>query len=62
MKAYLGEVADLTQQRDENQFSVFEMGKIMDREQRRIEMMIGKFIYSGYNIWTTQKLDTTYSL
>ena len=38
------------------------MGKIMDREKSRIEMLIGKYIYSGYNVWTTQRLDQTYSV
>jgi hypothetical protein len=40
----------------------FELAKIIDRETRKIETLIGKFIYSGYNIWTTQKLDQTYLL
>ena len=40
----------------------FELAKIMDRETRKIETLIGKFLYSGYNIWTTQKLDQTYLL
>ena len=34
----------------------------MDREKRRIELLIGKYIYSGFNVWTTQKLDQTYSV
>jgi hypothetical protein len=32
----------------------FELAKIIDRETRKIETLIGKFLYSGYNIWTTQ--------
>ena len=40
----------------------FELGKIVDRETRKIETLIGKFLYSGYNIWTTQQLDQTYLL
>ena len=38
------------------------MGKIMDREKNRIELLIGKYIYSGFNVWTTQKLEETYKV
>jgi hypothetical protein len=31
----------------------FELAKIIDRETRKIETLIGKFLYSGFNIWTT---------
>lgn len=34
----------------------------MDREKSRIELMIGNFTYSGFNLWTTQRLDQTYQL
>jgi hypothetical protein len=34
----------------------------MDREQRKIETLVGINAYSGYNIWTIQKLDQTYLL
>jgi hypothetical protein len=40
----------------------FELGKIVERETRKIETLIGKFLFSGYNIWTTQQLDQTYML
>lgn len=40
----------------------FELGKIVDRETRKIETLIGKFIYSGYNMWTTQRIEQTYLL
>lgn len=38
----------------------FELAKIVERETRKIESLIGKFIYSGYNIWTTQRIDQTF--
>lgn len=40
----------------------FELGKIMDRETKKIETLVGKFLYSGYNIWTTQRIEQTYLL
>jgi hypothetical protein len=47
---------------DAPQLTPFELGKIVDRETRKIETLIGKFIYSGYNIWTTQQIEQTYLL
>ena len=44
------------------QYSPFEIGKVVDRETKRIELMIGKFIYSGFNIWTTQPITESYFL
>lgn len=40
----------------------FELAKIVDRETKKLELMLGKFIYSGFNIWTTQKIEETYLL
>jgi len=40
----------------------FEIGKVVDREKKRIELMIGKFIYSGFNLWTTQPITESYTL
>jgi hypothetical protein len=34
-------------------FTPLEVSKVVDRETKRIELLIGKFIYSGFNIWTT---------
>ena len=31
----------------------FELAKVVDMNNRKIELLIGKYIYSGYNIWTT---------
>jgi len=33
---------------------------VVDKVDKKIELLIGKYIYSGYNIWTTQQLDQTY--
>ena len=38
----------------------FELAKVVDSNTKKIELLIGKFIYSGYNIWTTQRLDECY--
>jgi hypothetical protein len=38
-------------------FTPLEVGKVVDRERNRIEMLVGKHIYSGFNIWTMQQLD-----
>lgn len=44
------------------EYNSFEIGKVIDRETKRIELMIGKFIHSGFNIWTTQPIDQRYFL
>lgn len=31
----------------------FELAKVVDMNNRKIELLIGKYIYSGFNIWTT---------
>ena len=33
-------------------YSLFEMEKCVDRERKKIEMLIGKFLHSGFNLWT----------
>ena len=38
----------------------FELAKVVDSNTKKIELLIGKFIYSGYNIWTTQRLEESY--
>lgn len=40
-------------------YSVLDVGKVVDRNTAKLELLIGKFIYSGYNIWTTQRLEET---
>lgn len=39
-----------------HQYTIDEITKVVDRESKRIEMLVGKFIHSGFNIWTTQQL------
>jgi hypothetical protein len=34
-------------------FTPFEVGKIVDRLSKKLEMVIGKYIHSGFNIWVT---------
>ena len=41
-------------------FTPLEVGKVVEREKNRIEMLVGKYIYSGFNIWTTQQLEQSY--
>jgi len=41
-------------------FTPLELGKVVERERSRIELLVGKFIYSGFNIWTTQQLEEDY--
>jgi len=41
-------------------FTPLEVEKVVRREEARIEMLIGKYIFSGFNIWTTQQLDQSY--
>lgn len=46
-----------------HKYTMFEISKVVENESKRIEMMIGKFLYSeGFNIWTTQQLTETYFL
>lgn len=35
------------------------MEKIISRETQKIELIFGKFIHSGFNIWTTKNTDET---
>ena len=42
---------------DGYKFTPLEVQKVVERERSRIELMAGNFIYSGYNLWTPQKLD-----
>jgi hypothetical protein len=36
------------------------MGKIVDRMSKKLEVCLGKFIHSGFNIWTTQQIHEDY--
>jgi len=38
----------------------FELEKVVNSNTKKIELLIGKFIFSGYNIWTTQRLEESY--
>ena len=33
------------------------MQKIVDHEKRRIEQLVGKFLTSGFNLWTEQQIE-----
>lgn len=37
-------------------YSLHEMEKVVDREKKKIEMLIGKFLHSGFNLWTEQQI------
>jgi len=32
--------------------TLYEMQKIIEKEKRKVEMLIGKFLTSGFNLWT----------
>lgn len=36
-----------------------DMEKVISRENQKIELIFGKFISSGFNIWTTKNTDET---
>jgi len=48
-----GENAD---QDDVHKYTIDEMTRAVDSCQKKIELLVGKYIHSGYNIWTTQQL------
>jgi hypothetical protein len=33
---------------------------VVEKEKSRIELLTGKFIYSGFNLWTTQQLEESF--
>jgi len=35
------------------------MEKVVDRVKKKIEMLIGKFLTSGFNLWTEQQIEET---
>ena len=39
-----------------HKYTVDEITRVVDYAQKKIEMLVGKYIHSGYNIWTTQQL------
>jgi hypothetical protein len=40
--------------------NAFEIEKIVKKNGKRIELLVGKFFQSGFNIWTTQQLCETF--
>jgi len=38
-------------------FTPLEVQKVVEKEKSRIELLAGKFIYSGFNLWVTQRLE-----
>jgi hypothetical protein len=48
-------------QKDETmKYTPFEIGKIVDRQSKKLEVVLGKYMHSGFNIWTTQQITETY--
>lgn len=41
-------------------YTPFEVQKVIEREKSRIELLTGQFIHSGFNLWTTQKLEESF--
>lgn len=41
-------------------YSTFDIGKIVDRLSKKLEVVLGKYIHSGFNIWTTTQNAETY--
>ena len=54
---FSGEAPDVEEENSFYKFTPLELSKVVEREKSRIELLVGKFIYSGFNIWTTQQLD-----
>ena len=53
LNLFPGEATDMED--DGNyKFTPLEVSKVVDKEKSRIELLTGKFIYSGFNMWTTQ--------
>lgn len=55
-----GEPKEFTE--DDNslyKFTPLEVGKVMEKEKANIELLLGKFIYSGFSLWTFQRLEET---
>jgi len=50
---------DVDDPQSEYKCTQFEMDKVVDREKKRIEMLVGKYIHSGFNLWTEQQLNET---
>ena len=47
---------EMADQDNVHKFSVDEITRVVDYCQKKIELLVGKFIHSGLNIWTTQQL------
>ena len=59
LNLFPGEAEDLED--DGNyKFTPVEVSKVVEKEKARIELLTGKFIYSGYNLWTTQRLEESF--
>ena len=41
-------------QMDIHKYTLDEITKVVDCVSKKIELLVGKFIHSGFNIWTTQ--------
>ena len=41
-------------------FTPLEVSKVVEKEKSRIELLLGKFIYSGFNLWTTQRMEESF--
>lgn len=52
----LEEEANSANSVDVHTYTMDEVTKVVDREKKNIELLVGKFIHSGFNIWTTQQL------
>ena len=50
---------DIEDPNSEYKCTQYEMEKVVDRERKRIEMLVGKYIHSGFNLWTEQQLTET---
>ena len=50
---YPVKIENADEQDETYKFTGFEVGKIVDRLHRKLEMVLGKYIHSGFNIWVT---------
>jgi hypothetical protein len=56
MNLFPGEPEDIVDDGNSS-YQPQDVGKVVDREKSRIELLCGKFVYSGFNLWTLQRLE-----
>jgi hypothetical protein len=60
LNLFPGEADQMVEDDGNYKFTPLEVSKVVEKEKSRIELLTGKFIYSGFNMWTTQRLDESF--